>query len=474
MIIKGGSRAGPSQLARHLQRLDTNERVEVLEIHSPHAGLADTFRDWQFLSSGTRGTKGLYHANIDPDARYKMTPEQWARCVEVLEEKLGLTGQPRAVVLHEKHGRTHLHVVWQRTDLETMTLVSDSHNYKAHEAASLALEKEFGHEIVPGKHAKRDRTKQPEPPKAQVSHDEWQQAERAGLDPKARKEAVTALYAQSDNGRALKAALEEKGYILAQGDRRDFVIVDAVGHVHSLARQIDGATAKELRAFMADIDRAGLPTVEQAKELQRAAEQEREKAAKAGQAPAALSAEEIAAIKDALTVRSAKEAAGLVARQENERQRTAEILDAGIQEKLDHLDARQHAARDQREREEAEQKKGIGAWFHAIRLRFSPALAAEEARRQQEADEALTQKLADERADYLRALQDERRKNLDDLDERHEQQRRDHRAIFDRDLQRHLRERTEAQRLAAEEQERQRQLDRQRNRDGPDPPERVR
>ena len=126
-------------------------------------------RDWQLISAGTRGALGLYHANISPDARYAMTPEQWQRAVDVLEKELGFDGQPRAVVVHEKHGRQHIHVVWQRTDIDTMTLVSDSFNYVAHERASMALEREFGHEHVPGKHAKRNREKQPEFPKEEMS-----------------------------------------------------------------------------------------------------------------------------------------------------------------------------------------------------------------------------------------------------------------------------------------------------------------
>src|SRR4051812_1614801 len=122
MIIKGHSRGSPAKLAKHLLRADTNERVSILELQSPAGELKEAFRDWQVLAEGTKGTKGLYHANIDPEAHYKMTPEQWTRAVDVLEEELGLKGHPRAVVMHEKEGRQHIHVVWQRTDLETMTL----------------------------------------------------------------------------------------------------------------------------------------------------------------------------------------------------------------------------------------------------------------------------------------------------------------------------------------------------------------
>lgn len=274
MIIKGGSRAGPSQLAWHLQRRDTNEKIEILELQSPAGSLKDAFIDWQTLSEGTQGFKGLYHANIDPAKDYVMTPAQWQRAVEVLEEELGFQGQPRAVVMHEKRGRQHIHVVWARTDVDKMTLRSDSQNYLAHERASKKLELEFGHEQVPGKHAKRDREKQPEFPQSEYTQAEWQQWERTGLDPAARKDQVTALKQACDNGQTFKAALEEAGYVLAKGDRRDFVIVDEVGNIHSLGRQIRGTKAADLRAFMKDVDREALPAASEAVDLQRQRQKE--------------------------------------------------------------------------------------------------------------------------------------------------------------------------------------------------------
>ncbi|SNS32226.1 Relaxase/Mobilisation nuclease domain-containing protein [Sphingomonas laterariae] len=264
MIIKGKSRAGPSQLAHHLGRADTNERVEILQLDS--AGTtAEAFRDWQTYTLATKGKLGLYHANIDPDTKYEMTPQQWARAVEILEEELGLQGQPRAVVMHEKNGREHIHVVWARADMDTMTLRSDSQNYQAHERASLRMEQEFGHEHVPGKHAKRDRDVQPEFPSADARHDEWQQAERGGIDHRERKAQVTTLYEASDTGPAFKAALEDAGYVLARGDRRDFVILDTDAKAHSLGRQLPGVKAAELRAFMVDIDSESLPSVKEAR-----------------------------------------------------------------------------------------------------------------------------------------------------------------------------------------------------------------
>ena len=274
MIIKGCSRGSPKQLAYHLQRVDTNERVSILEIQHPVADLEDAFFCWQTLSEGSRGKKGLYHANIDPAEQYDLTPEQQLRAVDVLEEKLGFQGQSRVVVLHEKHGRAHLHVVWCRMDYDTGTLRSDSQNYLKHEQASMQLELEFGHELVPGKHAKRDREKQAEFPRAEVDHAEWQQAERTGINAAQRKEQVTALRAAADNAQAFKNALEEAGYLLAKGDKRGMVLVDGEGEVFSLSRHVTDIKGKEFKAFMAPIDQAALPTVEEAKALHKQREEE--------------------------------------------------------------------------------------------------------------------------------------------------------------------------------------------------------
>jgi hypothetical protein len=268
MIIKGSSRSGPKQLAAHLQRTDTNETVRLLHVDFSASGdLTEALTDMQTMTMGTRGSKGLYHANIDPEAHYEMTDEQWHRAVEVLEEELGLQGQPKAVVMHEKKGRQHLHVVWGRVDMETWTLRSDSMNYPAHERASLKLELEFGHEHTPGKHAKKHLNRDQPTPVAEMNHMEWQQWERTGLHPKERKALVTELYQQSDTGRAFQAALNDNGYILAKGDRRALVIVDSAGDAHSLTRQVNGARAAEIRDKLADIDQDKLPSVEEARKL---------------------------------------------------------------------------------------------------------------------------------------------------------------------------------------------------------------
>jgi hypothetical protein len=62
MIIKGSSRAGPDQLARHLQRVDTNERVEILQLDSPTGNLNEALR----TGSSSPPARGAARASITP------------------------------------------------------------------------------------------------------------------------------------------------------------------------------------------------------------------------------------------------------------------------------------------------------------------------------------------------------------------------------------------------------------------------
>lgn len=267
MVIKGRARGGAAKLAAHLLRADTNERVEVLEVRGlATADLKSALLDMETVGSGTRSSKPLYHAAINTRADEPLTPQQREIAINRLEDALGLTGQPRAVVEHEKEGRGHLHVVWSRVDLDTMTMIPDSHNYRKHEEVARELEREFGHERVQGAHVEREGKERPE---RTPSHAEMMQADRSGLTPQQVKIEITDLWNRTGGGAAFAAALDkETRYVLAQGDKRDFVLVDEHCGTHSLGRRIDGMKAAELRQRMAEVDRESLLTIAAAKELQ--------------------------------------------------------------------------------------------------------------------------------------------------------------------------------------------------------------
>jgi hypothetical protein len=266
VIIKGNSCSGAGRLAVHLIRTDSNERVEITELRGVAAqDLRGALLEMEAIASGTRCTKPFYHASIDPRADERLTEEQRTKAIDRLEAELGLTGQPRVAVVHEKEGRDHCHIVWSRIDVDRMRTISDSHNYRKHELVARELEREFGHERVQGVHIERDGKPRPE---RTPSHAEMLQSERTGLSPQQVKEQVTDIWRRTDNGSAFAVALWQEGFAICRGDRRDFVLIDPMGGTHSLARCVEGAKTKDIRARMADLDPAHLPSVAEAKQYQ--------------------------------------------------------------------------------------------------------------------------------------------------------------------------------------------------------------
>jgi len=174
-------------------------------------------------------------------------------------------GQQRIVYEHEKKGRIHRHVVWNRIDTENMRAFPDSLDLKVCEAAKHEIEAELELQKTPGL-LKRD----PELPPPERNPPSWEmfRGQKSGIDPRDVKSEVTAIFRESANAADFAAGLEAHGYQLCIGDRRDFVILDSAGDTHSLARRLEGVKAKELKAFMEGTDRAALPSVEQGKEKQ--------------------------------------------------------------------------------------------------------------------------------------------------------------------------------------------------------------
>lgn len=258
MIINGGARRNWRFFAKHLMRTDENERVKIAEIRGLAGDTAlEALREMDALASGTRCKDFFYHANLNPRDDERLTDEQWEQAVDRLEKNLGLNGQSRLVVEHEKEGRAHRHVIWSRIDPDSLTAISDSHNFAKHSATARELEKEFDLEPV------RPVLIEPDGPRPERRPKNWEtfRGHKSGITPDEVKAEVTELWQETDSGKAFRAALAQRGYMLAAGDKRDFCIIDPAGQEHSLARRIQGAKAKDIHERMADIDRDELPRV---------------------------------------------------------------------------------------------------------------------------------------------------------------------------------------------------------------------
>lgn len=65
---------------------------------------------------------------------------------------------------------------------------------------------------------------------------------------------IQELYQRSDSGQAFRAALQDKGYTLAAGDRRGYVLVDGAGKIYSLSRQLKGQRAADIKARLGAVE----------------------------------------------------------------------------------------------------------------------------------------------------------------------------------------------------------------------------
>ena len=267
MIVKGKARGAPAQLAAYVLHTTDGDPAVVLRLDYGNDDLKTAFIEWDSIGELTNGKHTLYHAQINPDPNHPMTDAEFLRAAEILAEELGMPDHPRAVI---KHGgeKPHVHVVIMRTNMETLKLWDTDLNYAKHELASRRMEVEFNHPMVPGKHAKRDRAAQPEFPRSRVSHAQAQQEKRTGVKIEDRKAEITALHAGAADAAEFKTALEEVGYRLARGDR-GFVVVDRGGGHSVLARNIEGFKKKDVDAYMTGIALDTLPTIAEAKQMQK-------------------------------------------------------------------------------------------------------------------------------------------------------------------------------------------------------------
>lgn len=247
MILKASQRGGPRQLARHLLNDKDNDHVTVGEIRGFMSDdLFGAMAEAYAVSRGTRCRLPVFSMSINPPRDAKVAPEEFFRVADRAGEVLGLDRQPRAIVIHEKEGRMHAHVVWSRIDTEVMKAVNLPHFKNKLCSLSKELFLEHGWELPEGHKTNGHRSP------LNFTLAEWQQAKRLDLDPREIKQIFQSAWARSDNLSSFGNALEEHGYFLAQGDRRGIVALDVSGNVFSVPRALGVKSkdvAQKLRGF---------------------------------------------------------------------------------------------------------------------------------------------------------------------------------------------------------------------------------
>jgi hypothetical protein len=252
MILVGNARGGARDLAQHLMKTE-NERVEVAELRGFVAGdLNGAFQESYAISRGTKCSQHLFSLSLNPPKGADVSTDQFISAIDRAESTLGLSGQPRAVVFHEKRGddgamRRHAHAVWSRIDVQEMKAIPLPHSKRKMQEVSRDLYLEHGWTMPRGLAVSGER----DPRNFTLA--EWQQAKRIQEDPREIKAAFQDAWAISDSKAAFTHALQERGYWLARGDQRGYVAVDRHGEVHNIAKRV-GIKTKAVRERIGDIE----------------------------------------------------------------------------------------------------------------------------------------------------------------------------------------------------------------------------
>ena len=242
MILKGNTRANGRNLALHLLNVEDNEHAIVHQLNGFMAdGLMGAFGEVEAIAQGTKCQQYLFSLSLSPPKTANVSIAEFEKTISEIEERLGLVGQPRAIVFHEKKGRRHAHCVWSRIDVASMKAINLSH-YK-HKLTNISRELYIEHnwEMPAGLKNKKDRSAY------NYTHVEAEQAKHVKRDPVELKKLFKDCWESSDSLSAFAAALWENGFCLAQGNRRGFVAVDQQGKTYSLSRWC-GVKTKELRS----------------------------------------------------------------------------------------------------------------------------------------------------------------------------------------------------------------------------------
>lgn len=253
MIIKASSRSGYRNLANHLTNTRDNDHVTLHEMrglagNSLHAALAEI----DAVSRGTRCQKPFFSVSFNPPMGQQVPHAQFDEAFDKLERKLGLVDQPRAVIYHEKEGRSHCHVVWSRIDSQEMKAIDMSHFKLKCTDISRELYQEHGWEMPKGLINKQ------EADPFKLSSGEWAHLKRKGVDPKEIKSLIQNAWQSSDNKSSFSHALKERGLFLAKGDRRGFVVMDHTEKIYSLSRN-GGLKTSDIKSKLSKPD--DLPSV---------------------------------------------------------------------------------------------------------------------------------------------------------------------------------------------------------------------
>lgn len=259
MILNGNQRGNSRDMALHLLK-EENERVEVFQIRGfASQNLVEALQESYAISRATQCKQHLYSLSLNPPKGAALSEQDFVDAIEQVEKELSLSGQPRAIIFHEKRGldgdlRRHCHAVWCRIDIDRMRAIELPFTKLKLREVSRKLFIKHNWRMPDGLLDSKNRD-----PRI-MTLAEWQQAKRVVKDPKRLKALFQDAWMLSDSKAALASALWEQGFVLAMG-KRGHVAVDHRGEIYPISRWT-GQMAKDVRQRLGEPD--GLPSIEKA------------------------------------------------------------------------------------------------------------------------------------------------------------------------------------------------------------------
>ena len=229
MIPFASQRGGGQDLATHLMNTQDNEQIELFEMRGAIApDLHGAFAEWEAVAKAlTLCRQYLCSLSINPDERQgRLTRDQYLDYIDRAESKLGLTGQPRAVIFHIKadergHLREHCHVVWSRIDLEQGKAVPLSFFKEKMMTVTREFARDHGLDLPAGYDRQEDEQRR----NRQLSSYDGIKQKETGISHEERMAAVTGAWQRSDSARAFVNAFADLGYVLARGRNKTRVVL---------------------------------------------------------------------------------------------------------------------------------------------------------------------------------------------------------------------------------------------------------
>lgn len=235
----------------YTENLRTDDPEKALKIMAWTANHGEALkRDAGASQAGAKAIRPVYHFSLAWHPEQQPEPEHMRGAARSALERLGLVEHQSVMVAHTDTDHLHVHVIVNLVHPETGYVARTGLDKRGLQAWALEYEREHGKIYCPQREENASQ-------RAQGIATKYQE------DVRAYTEKVARAYHAADNGKAFAAALEAEGLSLANGRRGAFVIVDEQGDIQKLARQIEGVSAKDIKAKLADLPPGVLPIAEQ-------------------------------------------------------------------------------------------------------------------------------------------------------------------------------------------------------------------